>query len=161
MSSRTPTIKQVSLIGAVPHLAVLVALIAFGWWLDWDNGPLIGLGLFLIVRLILRAIPQDHRSAIALVRKHQFADAIPCFQLSLDFFDRYPWLDKCRSLLLLSPSAASYREMAPANMGFCYSQFGDGHYARSHYQQCLLERFPDSGLAQTALNMMDSVSQHP
>ncbi len=160
MSSRTPTIKQVSLIGAVPHLAVLVALIVFGRWLDSDNGPLIGLGLFLVVRLILRAIPHDHRSAIALVRKHQFADAIPCFQRSLDFFDRYPWLDKYRSLLLLSPSAASYREMALANMGFCYSQVGDGHNARSHYQQCL-ERFPDSGLAQTALNMMDSVSRHP
>ena len=160
MSSRTPTIKLVSFAGAVPHVTVLVALMVLGWWLNRSNGPLIGLGLFLVLRFALRAIPHDHRSAIAFVRKHRFSDAIPCFRRSLDFFDRHPWLDKYRSLLLLSPSGASYREMALANMGFCYSQVGDGHNARSQYQQCL-ERFPDSGLAQTALNMMDSVTQNP
>ena len=85
MSSRTPTIKLVSFAGAVPHVTVLVALMVLGWWLNRSNGPLIGLGLFLVLRFALRAIPHDHRSAIAFVRKHRFADAIPCFQRSSTF----------------------------------------------------------------------------
>ena len=55
----------------------------------------------------------------------------------------------------MSPSAASYREMALANIGFCYSQIGDGDEARQYYTECI-QRFPESGLATTALRMMDT-----
>jgi hypothetical protein len=45
--------------------------------------------------------------------------------------------------------------MALANLAFCYSQIGQGAEARHHYELCL-ERFPNSGLATSALRLMDS-----
>lgn len=83
-----------------------------------------------------------------------FAEAIPCFERSLEFFDRHPWLDRYRSVILLSVSAISYREMAMTNLGFCYSQLLDGTNARQWYERCI-ERFPESSIAQCSLNMLD------
>ena len=160
MSSNTPTIRQVSLVGSIPHVLAMLAFVILGDRLDPRDGIIWGLGMFFVLRFALRAIPRDHRTAIALVRQNRFADAIPCFQRSLSFFGRHPWLDQYRSVLLLSPSGVSYREMAMAHIGFCYSQIGDGKNARLHYQQCL-ERFPDSGIALTALKMMDCMSENP
>ncbi|WP_144803871.1 tetratricopeptide repeat protein [Maribacter sp. MAR_2009_72] len=54
----------------------------------------------------------------------------------------------------------SYREMALANIGYCYSQIGDGKKAKEYYERTLKE-FPGSGLAKSALNMMNSVEQTP
>ena len=48
--------------------------------------------------------------------------------------------------------------MALANIAFCYGQLGNGEQSRAYYQKCL-ERFsPGSGLATTALRMLDSVA---
>ena len=160
MSSDTPTIRQVSLIGSIPQVLVMITFVIVGNRIDPRDGFIWGLGMFFALRFALRAVPRDHRAAMALVRQNRFADAIPCFQKSLNFFGRHPWLDQYRSVVLLSPSGISYQEMAMANIAFCYSQIGDGKSARLHYQQCL-ERFPDSGIALTALRMMDSVSENP
>ena len=48
--------------------------------------------------------------------------------------------------------------MAICNIAFSYSQIGDGEQARSYYEKCL-ERFPESGLALTALRMTDAARQ--
>ena len=101
------------------------------------------------------AIPCYHRRGVGLVRQQRFADAIPLFKKSLEFFDRHSWVDRFRCIVLMSPSAVSYRETALANIGFCYSQIGNGDHARQDYTECL-RRFPESGLAATALRMMDS-----
>jgi hypothetical protein len=94
------------------------------------------------------------------VKKQEFESAIPRFLSSLAFLDRQSWIDRFRVVVLLSSSAASYREMALANVGFCYSQIGYGHRARHHYESCL-ERFPYSGLAKSAMRMMDSMGSGP
>jgi tetratricopeptide (TPR) repeat protein len=90
-----------------------------------------------------------------MVRRQNFADAVRHFERSFEFFEIRPWLDNYRAFLLLSPSSISYREMALANAGFCYSQIGDGVNARKYYERCL-EMFPDSMLASTALQMLNA-----
>ena len=55
----------------------------------------------------------------------------------------------------MSASAMSYREMALCNIAFCYSQIGKGMKAIEYYQRVLKE-FPNSGLAQSALRMIES-----
>lgn len=41
------------------------------------------------------------------------------------------------------------------NIAFCYAQIGNGNKAK-HYYQKILSKFPDSMLAKTALNMLNS-----
>lgn len=156
MSRRTPMIKQVSWLAAVPQFAIIVAAMFIASQLSSGNGLLWGAGAFLAYSFGSRKLmTRDHRAGVALAKRQQFEEAIPRFQKSLEFLDRYPWIDRFRSVVLMSPSAISYREMALANMAFCYSQVGRGEEARRHYEQCL-QHFPDSGLASAALRMMDS-----
>ena len=155
--AKTPMIRQASLLGSIPNLAVLALFVWTGVTYDQRNGIIYGAAAFLALRFALRAIPRDHRAGIGLVKNQQFADAIPHFLRSFDFFESKRWLDDHRAFFMLSPSSACYREMALANAAFCYSQVGDGANARKHYERCL-ELFPDSMLASTALAMMNAGS---
>ena len=152
---RTPVLHQISLLGAIPHVILLALLIGAGsYWLP-EYGTIFGVGIFLLLRMSLRTIARDHRIGMKLVRRQFFEDAIPHFLRSFDFFDRRRWLDEYRAITLLSPSAISYREMALVNAAFCYSQMEDGGNARKYYEQCLA-LFPDSGMATSALRMMQA-----
>lgn len=91
------------------------------------------------------------------IRNGEFQQAISCFEQSYTFFTNRPWLDKWRFLLMLSTSRISYREMALNNIAFSYSQLGDGLQARAYYQRVLTE-FPDNGLAEAALRLLDAGS---
>jgi tetratricopeptide (TPR) repeat protein len=158
MNSQTPIIRQVSSLAAIPQLLALTCAIAMAFTLGAPRpfiyGPLVYLAYSIGSR---KLIPRAHRAGIRLVKQQRFGEAIPKFQQSYDFFERHPWIDRYRSIVLMSPSTASYREMALANIGFCYSQLGDGKQSRAYYQQCL-DHFPYSGVATCALRMLDSVS---
>lgn len=92
------------------------------------------------------------------MRRGEFDAAILRFQQSLEWFERHPWIDNRRSIVLMSCSAMSYREMALVNIAFCHSQRGDGQNARFYYEKCL-ERFPQNGLAIAALRLMDAARE--
>jgi tetratricopeptide (TPR) repeat protein len=157
-------IRQISWIAAIPQFIVLALAVGMGMLLSPANltfGMTCGAATYLLYSFGSRLlIPRYHRTGIALSRQQRFADAIPHFERSLEFFDRHDWVDRYRSIVLMSPSAMSYREMALANIAFCYSQIGDGEQARLYYEKCL-ERFPDSSLALTALRMIDAVRRTP
>lgn len=156
MSSQTPIVRQVSWPAALPQFAALAAAMAIGYLLGGRDGAPWGALAYLAYSIgSRRIIPKAHRAGIALVKQQRFAEAIPKFQESFEFFERHPWIDRFRSITLMSPSAASYQEMALANIAFCYGQLGDGEQSRMYYQRCL-ERYPDSGLATAALRMLDS-----
>jgi tetratricopeptide (TPR) repeat protein len=158
MASQTPMIRQVSWMAMIPSIIALVIATSIGFSVDPENGVLWGIIAFAACSLASRElIPRAHRAGIRLTKQKQFAEAIPKFQESFDFLERHPWIDKFRSVILLSSSAASYREMALANIAFCYTQIGKGEEGRRYYEKCL-EKFPNSGLAITALRMLDSVS---
>ena len=103
-------------------------------------------------------IPRAHRRGMRLFRRQQYEQAISAFHESYDFFTRNVWLDRYRAAIMLSPSAMTYREMALCNIAFCYSQIGEGGKAKDYYRRALAE-FPNNGLAQAALRLIESAEQ--
>jgi tetratricopeptide (TPR) repeat protein len=156
MAIRTPVVRQISWLATLPQLLAIVTAIVVATSFLGRRGVTLGAAVYLAYSIGSRVvIPRCHRRGIALVKQQQFADAILPFKQSLEFFDRHSWIDRFRCIVLMSPSAISYGEMALANIGFCYSQIGDGDNARRYYAECL-RRFPESGLATAALRMIDS-----
>ena len=159
MRKQTPVIRQISWLAVIPQFAAIGLAIVVGLWFSPSNGVLYGAGAYLLYSLAARQlIMRDHRAGIALAKEGRFDEAILRFQKSFDFLERNPWIDRFRSIVLMSPSAPSLREMALSNIGFAYSQSGRGAEARTYYEECL-QRFPDSGLATAALRMMDASTQ--
>lgn len=116
----------------------------------------VGAAAYLMLSFGLRRLlPHDHRAGMALFRQGRFAEALPCFQRSYDFFTRRRWLDDWRYVALLSSSRISYREMALLNIAYCYGQMGDGPRSLECYQRVAAE-FPGSGMAEAALKMFES-----
>ena len=76
-------------------------------------------------------------------------------QRSLRAVAMHPWIDRYRSIVLMSCSAISYREMALVNMGFCYGQIGEAQKAKECYQAAV-DAFPSSAMAASALRMIDT-----
>jgi tetratricopeptide (TPR) repeat protein len=161
MSTQTPIVRQISWLAVIPQLTALGLAAFVASRFSPSNGLLYGAAAYLAYSITARQlITRDHLAGIALVKDQRFDESIPRFQKSLEFFDRNPWLDSFRSIVLMSPSAPSFREMALANIGFAYSQIGRGDDARAYYEKCL-QRFPDSGLATAALRLMDASSSKP
>ena len=93
-----------------------------------------------------------------LLRIGQYPEAIARFEASYIFFTRHVWIDRYRSIVMMSPSAASYREAALINIAFCYAQIGQGAEAKNYYLRTLHE-FPESGLAKAALTLIESIEE--
>lgn len=90
-----------------------------------------------------------------LTKQGQFREALPHFERSLAFFERHEWVDRWRSLVMLSGGALPYREMALVNMAFCFAQLGDGDRAEVYYRRAL-DAFPGSVMANTSLRLMEA-----
>lgn len=159
MSDQTPVVRPVSVGAMMISLTILFLAMGLGYWAFQQEGVLAGGILFLGYAIFSRhVITGDQRTGMRLVRQQRFAEAIPCFQRSFEFFERNAWLDNYRAVVLLTPAAMCYREMALANIAFCHSQIGNGAEARRYYETCL-ERYPNCGLARAALRMMDSAAK--
>ena len=159
MTRRTPIVRQISWLSTIPQFVALVIAVAIGIAFRPHDGFIWGGGAYLTYSIGSRMlIPRHHRAGVALVRQERFEEAVPNFEESLRFFDRHSWIDRFRSVVLMSPSATGYREMAILNLAFCYGQLGDGRQSRQYYDECL-RRFPDSGLAHVAIRMLDSATQ--
>lgn len=156
--SRAPTVRQISWWGTIPQFVALLLLMEAGAAIaKSSHGILYGAAAYLVYSIGSRTlIPIAHRRGIRLSRNQHFEQAIAAFEESYEFFTRHPWIDRFRSLVLMSPSAISYREMALCNVAFCYTQIGNGRKATEVYRRTLAE-FPDSGMAAAALRMLESV----
>ncbi|MBN1501035.1 MAG: hypothetical protein JW982_12815 [Spirochaetes bacterium] len=157
MSLKMPVIRQAALISIIPQLLLLTLLIYAASFAISDiiNRTIAAVMVFYVILISLRHIAWHHRKGIKQYKKRDFAAAIPFFMKSYDFFKKHSWLDKYRYIFLLSSSRLTYREMALLNAAFCFSQINQGKQAREHYEQ-VLQEFPESQLAKTALNMMDA-----
>lgn len=157
--SRTPVVRQISWLAVLPQLAACGAATAIGTWLVRKPngiGMMLGAATYLAYSIgSRRLIPRDHRRGMHLYRNEQYAAAIQAFEESYVFFSRHRWIDRFRAVVLMSPSAISYREMALCNIAFCYSQLGDGQNAELYYRRAIYE-FPNSGLAAAAIRMIES-----
>ena len=157
MASTTPTVRQINWLSLIPQVMVMVVL-SFAWWFyDKRNFILLGTLTYLILSIVLRGVlARQQRKGIQEIRKGNYNAAIPYFEKSYDYFTKNSYLDKWRSLFLLSSSRISYREMALINRAFCYTQIKDCEKAKELYKKAL-EEFPDSGMAKAGLNMLEAL----
>lgn len=156
--SRTPVVRPISLPKAVFNVAIAAGFAVIGWLLHPRLGPAIGILAYTSLSYCLRAvIAAPHKRAIALCKQKLFEQAIPEFEKSLAFFHKYAWVDKYSAITMLSIAGMGYREMALVSLGFCYGQVGNGTKSRAMYEQCLKE-FPNSGMAEAALRLMDAAA---
>jgi hypothetical protein len=126
---------------------------------DFYLSMLIGAVLYLVVSngsryFLLRA----HRRAMKLLRARQFRQAIPVFWESYNFFARHPWLDQYRAVTMLNSAQFGCREMALNNIAYAYVQLEDAKNAKATYER-LLQEFPDSPLAQSAIQTIKTFSK--
>ncbi len=141
-------------------IAVLVYGVGFLLYAQFESYAfLVGAAIFFVYAAVVRlVVPKSQRRGMKLVRQGEFRPAIEQFEQSYDFFSRHEWIDRYRSITLLTPSAVSYREIALLNIAYCYSQLGEGQQAKVYYERALAE-FPESGMAESALNLINSVSK--
>jgi tetratricopeptide (TPR) repeat protein len=160
MSPRVPLVRQISWPATIPQLLSLAAAITVGWFATQSaTGVFCGAAVYLIYSFSsCKLIPRAHRRGIRLSQNQQYEDAIRSHEESYEFFTRHSWLDRYRSITMMSPSAMSFREMALINIAFAYSQIGDGKKAKEYYQRAL-DEFPDSGMASAALKMIESIER--
>ena len=156
MSYRVPVSRQIAWLSLVPQLFIIFLVMYLFKVAGVEEPATFGAITYLIISVLLKlVIAKDHRRGMSLVKSQRFEEAIPYFQKSYDFFNKNMWVDKWRSITMLSSSAITYREMAMLNHAFCLSQIGKGVEAHELYKATLSE-FPDSSLALTAIRIYDS-----
>jgi len=150
-------VRELSWPAVIPQLLALLALIGIAYVLVGPDPRALmwGAGVYLVYsygsRLLLA---RSHRVGIQATAEGRHEEAIRHFRASYEFFTRHSWLDRWRSFFLMSPSAASYREMALVNVAFCQAQLGRGEDARASYERAAAE-FPDSPLATAGLKLAE------
>lgn len=160
MKSKTPLTRQVSWPLVVPRIAVMAASILIVYVVlrpqEFVHALMIGCGIYLVYSIgCRRIIAAAHRKGIRLSKQGRFREAVEHYRRSHEFFARHRWVDRYRSIILMSCSAISYREMALVNMGFCYGQIGEAQKAKECYQAAL-DAFPGSAMAASALKMIET-----
>ncbi|QXP59517.1 tetratricopeptide repeat protein [Olleya sp. HaHaR_3_96] len=157
MSSKVPTVRQTNWISIVPHLLIMGTIIFIWHQINPEKAFLYGAITYLLLSMSLRhLIPKDHRNGIKKNNSENFEAAIIDFKKSYTYFKKHEWIDKYRFVTLLSSSQMSYREMALLNIAFCHSQIGNGEKSKDYYEK-VLQEFPDSRLAKSALRMLHAM----
>lgn len=158
MASNVPTIRQLSWLSVIPQVIVIGLFIYLYHLAGFEEPFIFGALTYSLLAFALRnLIAKNHRQGMKLVKQQKFADALPHFEKSVNYFSKNNWVDKYRYLTLLSSSKMTYKEMGLCNIAFCYSQTGNGQKAKEYYEQALKE-FPGNGLAIAGLNMLKSAS---
>lgn len=154
---RTPIVKQISWPATIPQFAFLGLAMLVGFYVTGNsNGTVFGAVAYLIFSFGSKMIiARDHKTGMTHIRNQRYEAAIRAFERSYRFFSEYRWIDRFRSVTLMSASAITYREMALCNLAFSYTQLGNGVKAEEFYRKALAE-FPDSGLAASAIRLIES-----
>ncbi len=160
MSSNIPIVRQIAWLSIIPQLIIIVLMMLIWYQFDKRNFMILSALSFLVIALILRKlIAKEHQNGIVKVKHEQFKDAILHFETSYNYFKQHNWIDKYRFLTLFSASKISYKEMALVNIAFCYGQIGEGKLSKSYYQKAI-DEFPESKIAKTGLNFLNSMNEN-
>jgi tetratricopeptide (TPR) repeat protein len=156
MSSKVPMVRQAAWISIIPQLLVM-GLIFLIWYQFTQTQHILGgaLTYLALSQVLRRTVAREHRSGMSKVKAMNFEEAIPYFERSYEFFQKYDWVDKYRYVTVLSSAGMAYKEMALNNIAFCYSQIGNGKLAKEYYERTLAE-YPDNSIALAALNLINS-----
>jgi len=121
---------------------ILVEMVFIYLFFLWCQGKVYGLFMGILAFLIILLLQQfwhrrSFRQGIRYLKKNQYEAAITCFQKSLKHFEQYPFLDKYRYVLLISPSEISCREMALQNILACYCFLNNKEKATFYYDSLI------------------------
>jgi tetratricopeptide (TPR) repeat protein len=156
VASSQPIVKQVSWVAAIPQLAVYFSAIVVAERLGAPDPLIFGIAPVFIYSISVRQlVPHHHRKGMSFFKKALWYEALKEFEASYEFFSNNGWIDHYRSVILMSCTRMSYREMALLNQVFCHTQIGNGEKAKDIYK-VTLEQFPDSQIAQAALNFFSA-----
>jgi tetratricopeptide (TPR) repeat protein len=155
-----PIVRPIYWPAVIPQCVALSGAIAIGWfWMRSSEGVFWGAAAYLLYSFGSRSlIPRAHRRGSRLMQGQQYEAAIKAFENSYAFFSRHSWLDRFRSITMMSPGAMCFREMALINIAAAYAQLGDGAMAKHYYQRAATE-FPGSVMARGALVLIESVER--
>lgn len=162
MALNQPTILQTSRGGLFILVAVFLCALALSIYLARSYGPDTPflpltpyLALIAYALVSRRLIAGHHRSGCRAFRRGELDTAISEMEASYAFFQRRPWLDRFRSLTMLSASAMSYRELALLNIGFFQAQAGRKDESKAAYQRVVAE-FPRNLVGAQTLKMIET-----
>jgi tetratricopeptide (TPR) repeat protein len=159
MASTQPTVRQIRSIAVVIQVIIICIFIIIYNLFNTSDPFLYALITYLVLQLLLRySISLNHRKGISLYRVKKYKEAIEEFEKSYTYFNKHRWIDKYRSIVLLSSGRMSYLEMAMINMAYCHSQIGEGTKSKELYERTLKE-FPDSQMAISALKMFEAAKE--
>jgi tetratricopeptide (TPR) repeat protein len=155
MTSSIPIVRQAAWLSVLPQIVILLLLVAIAHLLGVREALLVGAIAYLAISFILRlTVPVHHRRGIGLLKQERFAEAIPHFFKSYEFFTQHHWVDRWRAVTMLSSSRISYKEMALLNAAFCLAQTGERDRSIQEYKRVLAE-FPGSKMAEAALRLLE------
>ncbi len=160
MNSKTPFVRQVSWPLVVPQFLAIIASVTIVHTVlrpdKFVHSLMLGCAIYIAYSIGSRQIiASAHRTGIRLSKQGKFQEAISQYERSYQFFAKHKCVDRFRSLVLMNPSAISYREMALVNIAFCHGQLGNAELTKEFYEKALQE-FPNSGIAKVSLNMIDT-----
>lgn len=163
MSSKVPFVnKEIGWLSIVPRILFLGILCLAFYQLDRRYYFQFAFIVFLIVTFGLRrfSFPAAVRTSIALIREAKFEAAIPYIKKSIEFYNRHPWIDKYRFLLMISSSKLGIMEMSLCNLAYCHLQIGDVKAAKAMYEE-VLRQYPENPIAKVQLVTINSVATNP
>ena len=154
----SPKVTNWSWQRSIPQFAVMAILMIVAYRIvpniTASRAMAIGAIAYLAYSLISRSIlARHHRLGIRAFREGHFGAAIGHYDQSIEFFERYPWIDRFRAVTMMSPSAWSYREMGMLNKAFAESQ-NDNHESAITGYEAVLKDYPDNEMALQALKML-------
>lgn len=161
VKSKAPTVRQISWISTIPQFITLTLLIGLSVLLWWPTINFLSVSVGALIYLIYsigsrRLLTRHHRRGIDLVNRGKYTEAIEAYERSYDFFSKYAWVDRFRALTMMTPVKQTFHEMALLNIAYCYVQLGDKAQTKSYYQR-VLDEFPDSAMAQSALRFIETI----
>lgn len=157
MIMETRTYRPISWVATIPQFLIYAGLFALVYVLtrSMDYAVFLGIGATLCYSLGSRyVLTHHHRKGLRLLREGRPDDAIISFERQLDFFKRYDWIDRYRAIVMMSPAAMSYTEMALCNIAHCCVQLDQTDQAVTYYRQAM-EANPENMLAKAALKELD------
>lgn len=153
-----PLINYVSWKAVIPSFAVLALVIPAVWFLlpvrNFVDATLIAAGVFIVYSFGSRYfIASANRRGLRAIGRQEYDEALEHFKESYAFFARHPWLDRYRSITLMSPSVWSYREIALMNILTVHVRKKDFDAAAEACRDVLRE-FPQNQVAQNTYEML-------
>ncbi len=153
-----PLINYISWTRVLPQLGAAAVLILLANFLlpvrELVDAFIIGAGVYVAYSFGSRYfIAGANRRGLKAVAREEYDDALEHFKLSYEFFSKHEWLDRYRSVTLMSPSMWSYREMALMNILTVHVRRKDFAVARDACSR-VLEEFPGNQIAQSTMDML-------